>query len=247
MNRAKKEISVIIPAFQEERNIVAAVENVIGAVGPSAAGYEIIVVNDGSSDQTGPLAEHLARKYAGVKVLHNESNRGFGYSYRRGLEAATKEYVTVFPGDNDMSATTLTRLIQEMEGVDLVVSYLVNTHRRSWFRRILSRIFVWLLNTMFGLHLKYFNGAFLVKLDLVRGLSLKSNGLTAPAECLVKLIKSGCRYKEIAFEHTGRLHEKSKALTWRSLKVTILFFLHLIKDIYFTQPSVHKRSTPCSI
>lgn len=228
----KKDISIIIPAFNEENNIAAAVSNVIAAIKEAVNEYEIIVVNDGSTDRTGGIAEELAAVSPKIKVLHNDGNKGFGFSYRRGIAAATKSYVSVFPGDNDMSAATLTQLIEEPAAVDIVTSYVTGRQNRSFFRKCLSRTFVFLLNSLFGLHMKYFNGAFIAKLSLVRSVQLRSDGLTVLAECLVKLIKAGYSYKEIGFEHTGRKSQQSKALTLRSIRQTVEFIFLLINDIY---------------
>ena len=231
--KVQKTVSIIIPAFNEEGNIVAAANSVIRAVSGLVEDYEIILIDDGSTDGTGKMADGLAAKNPKIKAVHNGQNQGFGYSYRRGVELAQKHYLTVFPGDNDMDASILTRLITESSLADVITSYPVNNRDRTFFRRTVSRLFVGLMNGVSRLNLRYYNGAFIAETTLVRSLKLHSNGLTVLAECMVKLIKAGHSYRQIPLKHTGRKAEKSKALTLKNLKQTAVFMLLLVRDIYF--------------
>lgn len=235
-----KTLSVVIPAFNEEENIEAAICDVTAAI--SAGGdYEIIVVDDGSTDRTALLARSQAVKNPNIKVLVNETNRGFGYSFKRGVAAATKDFVTGFPGDNDMSAGCLRQLLNQIGSEDLVISYMVSQGNRRLVRRLLSRGFVTLLNGLFGLNLAYYNGAFLCRRSLIQSLPIKSDGLGMVAECLVRLIKAGCRYKAIPFEHTGRKHQQSKALRLKSILSVLYTVSILLKDVYFTSSPVRQK------
>ncbi len=228
----KKSISILIPAFNEEENIAAAVASVTGAIRDIVDDYELIIINDGSRDRTGEIAERLQEKDSRLKVIHNPENRGFGYSYRVGIAIASKDYLGGFPGDNDMSPLVLRQLITEVGREDAITSYMTSMGNRTLIRRVLSRSFVFLLNHLFGLRLKYYNGAFLCRLELMRSIPLRSNGLTILAEALVKMLKRGCSCREICFEHTGRKQGKSSALTFRSLKETAKFLYFLVHDIY---------------
>ena len=107
------------------------------------------------------------------------------------------------------------------------------TDKRSLLRRMLSRMFVWGMNVVFLLKLKYYNGAFICRRELLQSIPIKSMGLAALAECIIRLLKAGKSYKAIYFEHTGRKHEKSKALNFKSLRTVIATVLFLIKDIYW--------------
>ncbi len=238
-----KTISIVVAAFNEEKNIEAAIDSVTGAMEGFVSDYEIIVVNDGSIDRTGALAEARAKKNPRVKVIHNKTNGGFGCTFARGVRQATKEYVTGFPGDNDASALSLRDIIQAVDGEDLVITYAKHIRNRSVLRNIISKTFVLFLNILFGLNLKYYNGLLICRRELFQSIPIKSTGLAAIAECVVRLIKSGCSYKEICFEHTGRQYGRSTALSLRSLKSVTRTILILIQDIYFAPP---RREEICS-
>ncbi|HOW36118.1 MAG TPA: glycosyltransferase family 2 protein [Candidatus Omnitrophota bacterium] len=230
-----KDVSIVIAAFNEEKNIEAAIDNVVQAVGSLPDDYEIVVVNDGSHDRTGALAEAKAKANPRINVIHHEANKGFGCAFSTGVRAATKSYVTGFPGDNDASAQSLKDIIGQIDNVDLIFTYMEDTRNRSLLRRMISKTFVLVMNCLFGLKLKYYNGLFICRRQAIQSVTIKSSGLTAIAECLVRMIKSGCTYKQVCFHHTGRKEGKSTALTLRSLRSVSKAIFILVKDIYFPE------------
>lgn len=226
------DITVVIPAYNEEHNLQAAVGSVVQAMRGFRERYVILIINDGSMDGTAAIARQLARKNNRIRVMHNERNQGLGYSFRSALEQITSAYVTIFPGDNDMSATSLTDLVQERESADMIIGYMRNTHSRGWGRRLLSRLYVVGMNLLFGLRLRYYNGPFLCNTARLRALPLRSNGLDIFAETKVRMIRSGCSVREIPFDHTGRKHGVSKAVTGKSFMQTTRTAVLLTWDIY---------------
>lgn len=233
IDHSNKSVSVVIPAFREEENIEAAIENAVAAVSSVVADYEIIVVDDGSPDKTGEFARIKAEANPNIRVAVNASNQGFGYSFARGVKMTTKDFVTVFPGDNDMAAQSLKDLVLARGQADIVISYMKKTDRRSYLRRFLSWMFVGLMNIIFGLKLKYYNGAFICRRDLLQSIPIKSTGLAALAECIIRLLRAGRSYKTIYFEHIGRKHDRSKALNFKSIKAVITTIVVLTRDIYW--------------
>lgn len=230
-------VSIVIPAYKEEGNIEAAIDNAVNVAQGLALDYEIIVIDDGSTDKTAEYAKLKAQNNDRIRVASNAMNQGFGYSFARGVKMASKEYVTVFPGDNDMASTSLKDLLQAMGSAPLVVSYMKPTKKRSIFRRIVSQAFVMLMNALFGLNLKYYNGAFICRRELLQTIEIKSTGLAALAECLVRLIKRGVSFRSIYFEHAGRRFQQSKAFNFKSIKAVLTTIIILINDIYLKHPS----------
>lgn len=230
---SKHGVTVIVPAFREEANIEGAIDNAVSAVTSCVSDYEIIVIDDGSPDKTGDFARLKAEANPNIRVAVNASNQGFGYSFSRGVKMATKDFVTVFPGDNDMAAQSLKDLIEARGQADIVISYMKKTNKRSLFRRFLSFMFVAVMNLIFGLKLKYFNGAFICRRDLLQSIPIKSTGLAALAECIIRLLRAGHDYKTVYFEHAGRKHDKSKALNLKSINAVVTTIVVLTKDIYW--------------
>src|SRR5882762_4854201 len=106
-------ISFIVLAYNEEANIEAAIETVLKAARISELeGFEIIAVNDGSTDQTGAILAQLAVRHPQIRIVVNEVNRGMGASVRRGLAVARCERMLLVPGDNDMTFEIIRLLLR---------------------------------------------------------------------------------------------------------------------------------------
>lgn len=240
-------ITIVIPAFREEENIEAAIDSALRVAQSVTQDYEIIVIDDGSPDKTGDFARLKALSDPNIRVFMNVSNEGFGYSFARGVKMASKEFVTVFPGDNDMSALSLKDLLEARGSAELIISYMQKTTKRSLFRRFVSKSFVVFMNMLFGLKLKYYNGAFICRTSLLQAIPIKSTGLAALAECIVRLLKRGVTWRVIYFEHVGRRYEKSKAFNLKSINAVLTTIWILWRDIYFPaqeSPSLKLRRDP---
>ncbi|OGG17621.1 hypothetical protein A3D78_05200 [Candidatus Gottesmanbacteria bacterium RIFCSPHIGHO2_02_FULL_39_14] len=227
----KIDVSIIVPAYNEEDNIGAAIESVLKAVKETTDDYEIICVDDGSTDNTGNILKGLARRNKKIKIVRNEHNMGGGAAFKRGLAVASKTYISGFPGDNDMSWLSLRELLGAADRADLISSYMINPGKRSLWRRIISRIFVRLLNIIFNLNLKYYNGFFICKTKLLKKMPLYSGGVTLLAEIKIRLIKNGASFTEIPFEHTGRKSGASKAFTFKNIWQTFYSLVLVFKDV----------------
>ena len=228
-------VTIVIPAFREEGNIEAAIDNACLIAQKVTQDYEIIVVDDGSPDKTGDFARLKAQVDPHIRVAVNARNEGFGYSFARGVKMATKEFITVFPGDNDMSADSLKDLLDARGSADLIISYMQKTRKRSLFRRGVSMAFVIIMNFLFGLKLEYYNGAFICRTARLKAIPIKSTGLAALAECIVRLLRQGASYRIIFFEHVGRRHERSKAFNLKSINAVLKTIWILWRDIYISR------------
>jgi dolichol-phosphate mannosyltransferase len=225
-------VSVIIAAYNEEKNIGNAVNSVYSALKNLISDYEIIIIDDGSTDNTEKIIADLSKSDKKIKIITHPKNMGFGCAIQDGIKRATKKYITGFPGDNDMSTGSFRELIKARKSADLIISYMVNPNSRPFIRRITSRFFVIVMNILFGLNLKYFNGYLITRTKLVKSLPLRSNGLAIFAEVIVRLIKKGVSYKEVPFIHKERKTHKSNALTLISISQTLKTLGILVKDAY---------------
>lgn len=230
----KASFSIVVCAYNEEDSIKEAFESVKRACEGISRSYEVILVDDGSSDQTGQIMDSLAKKKKQIVVLHNPVNRGFGYSFRRGIQRATKEYFGGFPGDNDMSWRSLRTLLLEAGKADLVASYMSNPQARSFLRRAASQSYVFFMNILFHLKLHYYTGYFVCKTRLVKNLRLESDSIAILGEIKVLLLKKHATLKEIPFEHTPRRHGASKILTIRGVSQALANTISLYKRVYFS-------------
>src|SRR3989344_288582 len=225
----KKSITVIVTSFNEEGNISNAIKSILKALKGISSDYEIVIVNDGSTDNTQTVIEGEIKKNHRIRLINNPVNQGVGISFRNALQKAHKNYVTVFPGDDDMSSKSLRELCQKMNLADLIIAYPASQHRSS-ARKILSLTFTKFLNILFRKKIKYYNGPFIAKLALLKHLPLKSTGFLIFAEFKLKLIGQGYSYVEIPFIHVGRKHGNSKAVSISNLIDVAKTTLFLVID-----------------
>ena len=210
-------VTFVVPAYNEERNLAATVEGIVGAAAGIVPDYEVLIVNDGSRDRTGAIADELARQNPSVTVLHNPVNRGLGYNYIAGVKAARGEYVMMVPGDNEILPETVRSLLQRIGRADIVVPYIANYDARKPGRAVLSKLFTWGLNLLFGLRLRYYNGIVIHRTALIRSVPMKTHGFAYQADALVRLIRTGHSYVQAPMVIKPRDAGTSKALRPRNV------------------------------
>ena len=147
-----------------------------------------------------------------------------------------KDFVGVYTSDNDMSWESFRDLLINIERADIISPYTSNTKDRPILRRFFSASFTWVMNILFGLNMKYFNGPFIAKRDVLKNLNIRSTGLTVLAECKVKLMRQGCTCVEIPFIHVRRQNGKSSALRFKSIYAAFAAIWHLFQDVYLKKP-----------
>lgn len=226
-------VSIVMPAFNEEKNLRAAVENVTQA--SKAAGniiIEILIINDGSTDGTATLMNQLTIEYPFVRAIHHEKNKGFGATFLSGIEAASYEWITLFPGDNCVSISTFINLLNHAGKAEMIIAYTVNTECRTRLRNILSAIFSFVYTVTFNIHIRYINATPVYSVATLRRMSLRCFRYSFPSEITVRLLCKGCTFIEIqGFMNPGA--RKSSALRFRNLVESVFNYLSLIYDIYF--------------
>ncbi|MCF7835533.1 MAG: glycosyltransferase family 2 protein [Candidatus Marinimicrobia bacterium] len=192
-------ISIIIPAYNEEKNIDDAVKDISSAMAKEfkEGEWEIIIFDDCSQDRTGEIADKLAKQDSFIKVIHNETNKGLGYNFRKGVEIAKGEYVTWFPGDNENPAESLMDTIRHISEADIIIPYTANQEVREKHRRVISGVYTFLNNIMFGLKIRYYNGLSVYKRDMLLRVPPWGNSFAFAVEILVPLLKSGFSFLEI--------------------------------------------------
>jgi putative flippase GtrA len=199
-------LSVFFPAYNEEANIRTAVEEAVRVIdeSPYVGDYEILVVNDGSHDNTLAISRELEALLPQVRVVDHSTNKGYGAALRSGIAAARKDYVFFTDADLQFDIVELQSLLVHLTEYDVVIGY--RAPRRDPLMRLLNAK-VWnLLNrTLFGLKVRDIDCAFKVfRRDLVQELNLRSHGAMISAETLIRLTRQGVAIKEVPVSHLPR-------------------------------------------
>jgi glycosyltransferase involved in cell wall biosynthesis len=142
-----RSLSIIIPAYNESENILATLENITSALAPLSLPHEILVIDDGSRDETAAIVEASTQRFPAVRLLRNPRNMGFGWSYRRGVEEAALANIVMVHGDNAWGAATLRDLFSRTGEAHVIIGYTRNMLKsRSVLRTLVSKAFTILIN-----------------------------------------------------------------------------------------------------
>jgi len=213
----RESLSIVIPAYREADNIVATLENVTRALAPLDLAHEILVIDDGSPDETGALVTANLPRFPTVRLLTNERNLGFGRSYRRGVEAASLDYIVMVHGDNAWGADTLREFFSHIGEADIIVGYTRHMWRaRSWQRTVLSKTFTFMVNVITQHWLRYYNGLQIHRAPVLKSLRIESSGYGFQAEVLVKALRLTSSYREVAMDLTERTQGESQAFRMKN-------------------------------
>lgn len=231
----KNSLFVVIPALNEEINLAPTVEMVRNVAPKYFQDHEIAVFNDGSSDRTGAIADELGKKYPNVRVIHHDRPKGLGYIYKAGVKLSQSEYVIMVPGDNEGLPESFEKIFSMAGQSNIVIPYTANLVVRPLSRQIISRLFVKILNVLFRLRLRYYNGSVLHKTEIINSIDIKTDSFAYQAEALVKLIKKGHPYVEVGVNIQLRPTGGSKALHWKNIVRVSTTIFDLTREIYFSK------------
>lgn len=198
-------ISVFLLAHNEEGNIKRVIDGFKTEIPKLTDDYEIIVVDDGSSDDTGHIAECMASADCHVRVVHHGVNRGYGAAVISGINAASKEYVLLSDGDGQFDPADLLRLAANMPNCDVVVGRRI---RRAdpLMRRVNGKAWSIMMRALFGLRITDLDCGFkLFRRQVLADLQLEANGAMITTELMAKLAGRGARIMEVGVRHLPRM------------------------------------------
>ena len=210
-------MSVLLPALNEEANLEATFERLLKALSITAEDFEIIIVNDGSSDNTGAVADRLAAAHASVRVIHHVTPMMLGYAYQQGVREARKNYFVYIPADNTWPYRSLLELLGNLGKADVVTSYSTNPHVRPLARRLVSAAYTRVLNLLFGRRMRYYNGLTIYPLSFLRANPVTTSGFGFQAEILVRALDQGLSVVEVALPIDERMAGGSKAVNVKNI------------------------------
>ncbi|HUT46216.1 MAG TPA: glycosyltransferase family 2 protein [Sedimentisphaerales bacterium] len=219
-------ISVFFPCYNEQENVGRTVEKALEVLKKLNADFEAIIVDDGSSDGTGRIADEIAGRDGRVKVVHHEGNLGYGAALQSGFKAATKELVFYTDGDGQFDINEMPPLLAFMEQYDIVSCYRLN-RRDPIIRKINGWCWTRLICLMFGLKIRDIDCAFkLYKREIFDKIELSSTGALIDAEILARAARKGYRITQKGVHHYPRTAgEQSGA----NIRVVLRAFKELFK------------------
>ena len=201
-----RELSYFFPAHNEAANVRGLVEEALATLPSLAERFEIVIVDDGSRDETPAIADELAAAHPEVRAVHHPTNLGYGAALRSGFAAARFEHLAFTDGDRQFKVADLARLIERLQagGADAVVGYRI---RRAdpIVRTVYARLYRLANRIFFGLRVRDVDCACkLFTRASLEGVNVESGGAFFSAELLIKLSARGRRVVEVGVPHYPR-------------------------------------------
>jgi glycosyltransferase involved in cell wall biosynthesis len=221
-----KSLSVILPAFNEEANIRAVVEDAYRIIPKFAPIFEIIVVNDGSRDGTGSICEQLVRELPNLRLVHHSRNRGYGAALKSGIKLARCDVIFFTDSDGQFALQEVAMLMEQTDAYDIVAGYRI---RRQDPRYRLFYAWGWniLVRLVLGIRIRDIDCAFKAfnrhVFDRIR---IQSVGAMVNTEIFAQASMFGMTVKEVPVNHFPRRHGKP---TGGKIKVIGKAFRELIR------------------
>jgi glycosyltransferase involved in cell wall biosynthesis len=210
-------ISVVLMAFNEAASLAAVAGEIHGELVRLGTSYELLIVDDGSSDDTGKIADELAATLAGVRVCHHAVNLGLGAVYRTGFAESRGDLLTFFPADGQFPATIIRRYLGAIDDADMILGTLPE-RGGPVTARLLSLAERLLLRALFG-HFPRFQGIMMFRRGLLDGTRLVSQGRgwTVLMEFILRQARAGARIKNLPITIRPRADGISKVNNLRSI------------------------------
>jgi glycosyltransferase involved in cell wall biosynthesis len=200
------ELSVVLPAFNEEANVERVVRCCVAYLADRMPDYELLIVNDGSSDRTGEILDRLVTEFPRLRPFHHPQNRGYGAALRTGFDASNKRFVFFMDSDGQFDIRDLDFVLPLVTDHDHIVTGFRIDRRDPFLRRLNAKLFSdFLVRAMLGVRVRDLNCAFkLIPKKVFQQITLESTGALINAELYGRAVRRGFGIKEVGVHHYSR-------------------------------------------
>jgi len=225
-------VSLCFPVYRDESTVRVVAEKALRLLASLTDRYEVIIVDDGSPDRSGEIAEEIARKDAHVRVIHHERNLGYGAALRSALGAARFDYVCLTDGDDQYEVEDFRRLLKLREHYDLVITFR--------YRKIYSslRIFIsWVYNRLLRFLFRspfrdVSTGLRMVRRSILEEIPLEATSTFIGAELAIKAMLKGYRVGEVGIQTFPRSFGSGSTTSPRSILATLRDMWRIYRRVF---------------
>lgn len=239
---SQKEISIVMPAFNEEAKISKTVRDCFAALRKSGVAGEVVVTNDGSSDDTGKALEVLTQEFPELKVITHQVNAGYGEALKDAVLGASGKYIISIDSDGQFDISEMFLLIEEQKKGDDVITGFRKKKQDSFFKRFADRGLNLIIRMLFGISYRDTNCALkLYSPGVLDKINIEARGYQAPTEILLKLHALKFKIGQVGITHFPRKKGKSALSPMRTIYQMLLFLLYLRLKLSLYRKKIIKR------
>jgi len=228
----KPNITLFFPVYKDENTVERVVSKSFKVLKEIAGDYEVIVINDGSPDKSGAVADSLKKKYKNLTVIHHKVNMGYGAALKSGFEAAKYEWICFTDGDDEYDVNDLRHLIKLKDYYDLIITFRYKK-LYSNFRILTSLVYNKVVRLIFRSSYRDIStGLRLVKKEVVDQLNLTSNSPFIGAELTLRIMLKGYRVGEVGIQTFPREFGSGSTVSLKNIWLTIKDLRSVYKSIF---------------
>ncbi len=237
--REEIDLTLFVPCLNEEKRIVPTLETVRDALAALGHSYEVIVVDDGSTDRTADVIEQFCRQNPLMPVsLHrNPKNMGLSYSFVDAAFRGRGRYYRLVCGDNVEPKESMIKILQQMGKADIIIPYYPSLPGKSRTRKSISKLYTLIVDAISGQRIKYYNGCALYSRFQVMRWSSYNYGFGFQADLITKLLDEGATYLEVPIGGIHLTRERGSAINFRNFLSTghtlLEIFLRRLRKILY--------------
>lgn len=230
-------LTVFFPAYNDAGTIASLVIAAVQTASRLTPDFEVLVVNDGSSDATAEVADELARLYPQVRVIHHDKNRGYGGALQSGFREAAKDLIFYTDGDAQYDPRELVLLWPKLTPeIDLVNGYKIS-RSDPLHRVIIGRTYHYLVKWLFGLKVRDVDCDFrLMRRTIFDRIALEKTSGVICLELMKKIHDAGFRIAEVPVHHYHRAYGRSQFFNFRRIVRTAVDVLKLWRQLVLKRP-----------
>ena len=224
-----KSISLMFPLYKDRSTVELMIKKSSSMLKKLKRKYEIIIVDDGCPQNSGRLAEKIAKKFSNVKVFFHKKNLGYGAALKTGLKKCKNDWVFMIDGDAEYDVNDLPRLFKASQNYDLVITYRYKK-KYNTYRIIISWVYNAILRLIFNIKFRDIStGSRLVSKKLIKNIKLKSNSPFVGAELAIKAGLAGYKVGEIGIHTYPRTFGTGSSVSFKNILLTLkdMFLLFL--------------------
>ena len=216
-------LSCFFPAYNEEENLPALLDEVVATIPALAQRWEAIVIDDGSTDRTAEIVTEFASRHPEIRLVRHPQNLGYGAALRTGFIESRGDAVFFCDADRQFRLAELDRLIAAFDDADMAIGYRIK-RRDPWHRLVVAQVYHAALRVAFGLHVRDVDCAFKLidrrMLDDFGG-DLASRSAFISPELIIRATRGGFRLREVGVDHFPRTAGKPKGASPKVILRTI--------------------------
>jgi glycosyltransferase involved in cell wall biosynthesis len=225
-------LSLFFPVYKDEHTVRTVAEKALGLLRALGSNHEIIIIDDGSPDRSGEIADELSREHLCIRVIHHKDNLGYGAAVRTGIAAARFEYICMTDGDDEYEIDDFRKLLKLKDRYDLIITFR--------YRKIYSntRIFVsWAYNSLLRFLFRtpfrdVSTGLRMVRKSVISDIELESNSPFIGAEIAIKAMLKGYRVGEVGIQTFPRAFGTGSTVSMRNILATLADMWRIYSQVF---------------